>query len=112
MADSDWALLRACAVEVVDLARVWWPAASPTARARVGGPLAKLAKNLAFLGEQEAGTARPGAPMVRDGLLRNTREAIVVIRVNCPPDTAGMPLWTACARLSFAVARLEDLGQA
>jgi hypothetical protein len=112
VADADWALLRTCATDVVEQARQWWPAAPATARSRVADPLGKLAEQLAFLRQRDEVLARPGAPMARDALLRNVRAVVLAIRINCPPDASGMPLWTACARLAFAVARLEDLGHA
>jgi hypothetical protein len=101
-------MLPSCAAEVVDAAREWWPESSSAQRGLLAGPLKTLAVNLSALDERGGVLARPGPPMVRRGLVADCRRVTDLVRRCCPPEGAGQGLWSASARLAFALVKVDE----
>jgi len=105
---DDWALMRACAVEVLAAARPWWPDANEYYRSQLANPFIVLSETMARQDARKDPTPRPPHRMGQQDLMWACYRAAEAIRINVHPyDERGAALWQAGARLAYITAGIK-----
>jgi len=100
----EWALMCACAEELLEQARAWWPDASEHAQEKLTPLLAKLSTGLAR--NRDERLPRPTGQMDQEALMWACWRAAEGIRMHVQRDDC-VTLWDAAAKLAFASAAVK-----